>query len=157
MTIFSMLPSQDHEHIPPRLVYTALSRSRMYSPWLYYQILPCRWTPSDTPPTSSSTSGSLPGEPNIGRSLYKLKNRPSSSQVLEEGSQVYKNLIPNAEIALQQWYFQEASIYFVITIIFLSTFFLYYILMYLISREPQEHWVARGVAALCQIDVSESD
>ena len=29
--------------------------------------------------------------------------------------------------------------------------------MYLISREPQEHWVARGVAALCQIDVSESD
>ena len=32
-----------------------------------------------------------------------------------------------------------------------------HILMYLISREPQEHWVARGVAALCQIDVSESD
>ena len=149
--------SRSWTYSPKTSLYCLVKIKNCIPPWLYYQKLPWRWTPSVTPPTSSSTSGSLPGEPNIGRSLYKVKNRPSSSQVLEEGSQVYKNLIPNAEIALQQWYFQEASIYFVITIIFLSTFFLYYILMYLISREPQEHWVARGVAALCQIDVSESD
>ena len=62
-----------------------------------------------------------------------------------------KRLNSNCVLVLM---FQRAGL---ITIIFLSTFFLYYILMYLISREPQEHWVARGVAALCQIDVSESD
>ena len=67
--------SRSWTYSPKTSLYCLVKIKNCIPPWLYYQKLPWRWTPSVTPPTSSSTSGSLPGEPIIGRSLYKVKKQ----------------------------------------------------------------------------------
>ena len=103
MTIFSILPCQEIKSVFPHdyiIKYCLVGGHHRSLHQFYLQHL----APFQVNQTSSVHFKKKKKQtvlfPSLGRGLWGLK----------------KNPIPNADIAFQQWYFQEASIFFVITI-----------------------------------------